>query len=373
MRVELRPLASGTPGEGRLLLKGWEGETTSLQLSIQESQEQQFLHQGKTWSTKAHSFELASLEEADDQRLQVLLDSTIIDPLLELPGSTQYLLTLQDTQGTQDQGVIRLSRDLMPSSAAGSAPSTGGSSALHSPTVAETAPEPMPEPEVKAIPEPEADPEPVQVPEVEVPPAPASEANKRGPWLFLLLGLLLLAAVAFGAWYWFSNNAGNAGADPVVQESVEEEESNEAEEGPVEVEEDADLPTEEAPAEETGSSSAGPAPACSIEALDEQDELAFVQGCSQADMTPEALLSVIEAARDAERCGVARRLYANRAIAGDATIALAYAREYDPAYHQASTCFTAADAETASYWYQIVLDTDPDNSEAQARFEELSE
>lgn len=155
MRIELRPLESGTPGEGRLLLKGWKGETTSLQLSIQESQDQQFLHPEKTWSTKAHSFELASLEETDDQRLQVVLDSTIIDPLLELPGSTQYLLALQDTQGTQAKGVIRLSRDLMPSSAAGSAPSTGGSSALYSPPVAEKAPEP----EVKVEPEPEAEPE----------------------------------------------------------------------------------------------------------------------------------------------------------------------------------------------------------------------
>jgi hypothetical protein len=163
MRVELRPLESGTPGEGRLLLKGWKGETASLQLSIQESQDQQFLHPGKTWSTKAHTFELASLEEAGDQRLQVLLDSTIIDPLLELPGSTQYLLTLQDAQGIKDQGVIKLSRDLMPSSASGSTPSTGGSSVLHSPSVAEKAPEPTPEPEIKV----DAEPEPAQVPEVE--------------------------------------------------------------------------------------------------------------------------------------------------------------------------------------------------------------
>lgn len=383
MRVELRPLESGTPGQGRLLLKGWKGATTSLKLSIQESQDQQFLHPGKTWSTKSHSFELASLEEADAQRLQVLLDSTIVDPLLELPGSTQYLLTLQDDQGTQDQGVIRLSRDLMPSSAAGSAPAAGASSVLHSP--AAPAMQEPPEPEIKAPPEPEVEPEvetePAQVPEVEVPPAPASQASKRGPLLLLLLGLLLLAAVAFGAWYWFSNNADMAGTGPAAQESVEEEESVDEPESIKEdenidgSEEDADVSSEETIQESIdesiAASPAGPAPACSIEALEEQDELAFVQGCSQAEVTPEALLSVIEAARDAEHCGIARRLYANRAIAGDANIALAYAREYDPVYHQASTCFTAADAETASYWYQIVLDIEPDNSEAQARFEEL--
>lgn len=380
MRVELRPLESGTPGQGLLLLKGWKGAMPSLKLSIQESQDQQFLQPDKTWSTKAHAFELASLEEADGQRFQVILDSAIIDPLLELPGSTQYLLTLEDAQGNQGQGVIKLSRDLMPSSAAGVAPSSNASSVLHTPPVAENTPEPASEPEVSSSPAPEAEPEPepIPTPEVATPPAPESETSKRGPLLFLLLGLLLLVVVALGTWYWFSQNAENAESNPVAQESVEEdtpeEEESLTQEGSIETdEEDANTPAEEDMNESSTTSSAVPAPACSVEALEQQDELAFVQGCSEADMAAEELLSVIEAARDAEHCGIARRLYANRAIAGDANIALAYAREYDPASHQANACFAVADAETASYWYQVVLDNDPDNREAQARFEELGE
>lgn len=396
MRVELRPLESGTPGQGRLLLTGWSGATTTLQLTIQESQNQQFLHPDKAWSTKPHSFEVASLEDADAERLQVVLDSTIIDPLLELSGSTQYQLTLQDAQGVHVQGVIRLARGLMPSSAAGSTPSAGASTALHSPPAAEKtselipepapapAPELAPEPEIQAPPPPEPESKPEPEPEPEPTPAvettPASKANKRGPLLFLLLGLLLLAAVAFGAWYWFSNNADNSEDELVTQENTEEDRFEEADLSSEEnvqesidegIEEGIDESVDENIDESSAASPAGPAAACSIEALGEQDELAFVQGCSQADMAPEALLSVIEAARDANHCGIARRLYANRAIAGDATIALAYAREYDPVYHQASTCFSSADAETAGYWYQIVLDIEPENSEAQARFEEL--
>ncbi|MFP3342242.1 hypothetical protein R0J87_06975 [Halomonas sp. SIMBA_159] len=378
MRVELRPLESGTPGQGRLLLKGWEGATTTLQLTIQESQDQQFLHPGKTWSTKPHSFDVASLEEAGGEFLQVVLDGTIIDPLLELSGSTQYQLTLQDAQGVQAQGVIRLARGLMPSSAAGSMPSAGSNTALHSPSVVEKTPDPapVPEPEVKVPPEHEPEPAPEPAPVA----APPSQTSKRGPLLFLLLGLLLLAAVAFGAWYWFSNNANSVGAEPVTQESTEEEDSDISEEETEasseesvqeSIDETIDTSADASADENSAESLAGPAMACSVEALGEQDELTFVQGCSQADMTSEALLTVIEAARDANHCGIARRLYANRAIAGDATIALAYAREYDPAYHQASTCFSAADAETAGYWYQIVLDIEPENSEAQARFEEL--
>lgn len=393
MRVDLRPLESGMPGQGRLLLTGWSGATTTLQLMIQENQDKQFLHPDKSWSTKPHSFEVASLEEADAERLQVVLGSTIIDPLLELPGSTQYMLTLQDAEGTKAESVIRLSRNLMPSSAAGAGPSASVNSVLQTPTVEKT---PEPEPALKPEPESVVTTPSEHEPEKTRPdPAPVEETyvdgktSKRGPLLFILAALLLLAAVAFGAWYWFSNN--NTDPEPVIEETTEEkgteeentEEATEETGTEEEVTEEAsreeevteeELPeSTEEPLNNTASSSAVPATACSIEALDQQDELTFVQGCSEAEMTAGALLEVIEAARNADYCGVARRLYANRAIAGDATIALAYAREYDPAYHQESTCFASSDAETAGYWYQTVLDIDPDNSEAQARIEELSE
>ena len=43
------------------------------------------------------------------------------------------------------------------------------------------------------------------------------------------------------------------------------------------------------------------------------------------------MLGIIQAAREAGKCSIAQRLYANRAQAGDVPIALAYAQEYDPA------------------------------------------
>ncbi|VFS89313.1 Uncharacterised protein [Kluyvera cryocrescens] len=52
-------------------------------------------------------------------------------------------------------------------------------------------------------------------------------------------------------------------------------------------------------------------------------------------------------------------------------IALVYAGEYDPKYHQPSECFKEPDKDTAAYWYETVLQTEPDNQTAKQRLEEL--
>ena len=54
----------------------------------------------------------------------------------------------------------------------------------------------------------------------------------------------------------------------------------------------------------------------------------------------------------------------------DVPIALAYAQEYDPAGYKENACFKA-DAATAAYWYQAVLDKDKDNAQALARLKDL--
>ncbi|WP_426236804.1 hypothetical protein [Pseudomonas sp. TWP3-2] len=98
---------------------------------------------------------------------------------------------------------------------------------------------------------------------------------------------------------------------------------------------------------------------------------AFVQTCIKAAPDSAKLLEIINQAKAGKHCGVAQRLYANRAQAGDALIANAYAREYDPKYLKASECFPTADNATAAYWYETILTQDPNNAEAKQRFEEL--
>jgi hypothetical protein len=113
------------------------------------------------------------------------------------------------------------------------------------------------------------------------------------------------------------------------------------------------------------------AQACTLDSMNSLPELTFVQTCIKAAPDSAKLLEIINQAKASKHCGVAQRLYANRAQAGDTLIANAYAREYDPKYLKASECFPAADNATAAYWYETILTQDPNNAEAKQRFEEL--
>jgi len=113
--------------------------------------------------------------------------------------------------------------------------------------------------------------------------------------------------------------------------------------------------------------------ACSAGALkDTNDDLAFIQSCLQSEPASNEILNAITAAKQARRCNVVQRLYAYRAQAGDAAVAYAYAREYDPDGFSSGGCIESADAETASYWYEIALDHDPGHGEARQRLEALT-
>ena len=79
---------------------------------------------------------------------------------------------------------------------------------------------------------------------------------------------------------------------------------------------------------------------------------------------------MIENAKKMNACGVAQRLYANKAQSGNAEIAFAYAKEYDSAFSKGEGCFKL-DKETALYWYETGLVADPNNTEAKKRIEEL--
>ena len=101
-----------------------------------------------------------------------------------------------------------------------------------------------------------------------------------------------------------------------------------------------------------------------------EDELAFIQACLKTNPDTKQLLQVIENAKKINACGVAQRLYANKAQSGNAEIAFSYAKEYDSAFSKGEGCFKL-DKETALYWYETGLVADPNNTEAKKRIEEL--
>lgn len=345
IRVDLLALDPNIPGQARLAVKKWSGANEKLEFSIQRNQDQLFLQGGQNWSNNPFWFQVARFNlGADEGVLETLIGPDVVDPLLEGSGSSNYRIELRERDGgLADQGVVRPGQGLLSSIAGGATRSiydSGNLSAPEAPLVIPDMPslklsEPQPAAEpVNAAPEPE----PMTAEPVVTEPA----THKKRSLLPLILGLLILLTIALGLWFWLKKPAAEA---------------------PVEA-----PPAATEPAAASEPVAAGP---CTLESMASQNELSFVQNCIREAPDSTALLEIIATAKTAGHCGIAQRLYANRAQAGDVQIAHAYAREYDPQFHQPSTCFAEADAATAAYWYETILTSAPDDTQARQRFEEL--
>ncbi|MGJ7513148.1 hypothetical protein ACSFE6_02260 [Pseudomonas baetica] len=335
IRVDLLTLEPNVPGQARLTVKKWQGGEEQLEFSIQRNQDGYYLQDHKAWSSNPFWFKVSRFNlTANGEALEAQVGPSVIDPLLEGGANSQFQIELREQSlGHADKGVVRPGVGLLPSTAGGQTRSTYGAAELTTPS--EPAPEipDLPELTLSTI-EPEVELESVLTePPYTPPPAPVKKSNKG--LIGLLIVVLLLAA---GAGFWFYKR-------PSAPASV------------------ATTPAA-APA-------GADAQACTLESMNSLPELTFVQTCIKAAPDSAKLLEIINQAKASKHCGVAQRLYANRAQAGDALIANAYAREYDPKYLKASECFPAADNATAAYWYETILAQDPNNAEAKQRFEEL--
>ena len=347
IRIDLLSLEQNTPGYARLVIKKWQGTSEQLEFSIQRNQDAHFLQAGQQWSNNPFWFKVARFNlGADGESLETQVGPEVVDPLLIGSSSANYRLELRSQDGSRnDQGVVtRNDPNLLPSSASGTTRSSGGSAELNV------------RPEIPDLPELQLTLDPVPVietpePETTQPVAPSTMVpvveKKKSSLLPLIVTLLMLLVFgAAAAWYWL---------------------------GKSEVEPQASVPATNTTASnsEQSTTAAAPATPCSAENMNSLSELVFVQGCVKQAPNSAELLDVIAVAKAGKHCGIAQRLYANRSQAGDVEVARAYAREYDPKYHQASECFAEADAATAAYWYETILGYTPDDSEAQQRFEEL--
>ena len=259
------------------------------------------------------------------------IGATLLDPLLATASQVQIQIKL--AAGEMRNTTLQLVRDeLLSSEARGETGNYSGSSMLATPET--------------AIP-------PVAVSETVVGPEPAAPIlhteerpqQKSSPSRLPAIGATVLTlAVIAGALWWF---LGRDKAPDIIPDVQAQQETPAAA---------AETPTHNN---------------CSVASLSSLNELDFVQSCVQDKLDSDKLLAIIQSAKEAKKCGVAQRLYANRAQGGDTKIALVYAGEYDPKYHQPSECFKEPDKDTAAYWYETVLQTEPDNQTAKQRLEEL--
>lgn len=341
LRIELKAAQSGQPGYGELTVHGWQEGGDGIELTVQRNQDGRYLGANGEWDTSPSWHGLDGLSLAEE-KLNGEVGPWLIDPLM-LDPQMAYMLQLRNEDGS-DKGVLRILGTLLSSKAA------GNSSHDEKKVERKTAPvvAPVVEPEPAPLPEPEAEPEPVELfldeplfaePEPDpVPPPPPVVEKKPSKLPLILIILLLVLALAAAAW-WFLLRKPSA---------------------------------DDTAAAPSATPTAGEAAVCSAQALSEgSEDLTFIQACLKSSPSSEQVLAVIAAAKEAKRCGVVQRLYAHKAQSGDAAIAYAYAREYDPQHHTGGGCIEAADGETAAYWYEIAVNNDPGNQDASQRLEEL--
>ncbi|MCV4263517.1 hypothetical protein [Pseudomonas capsici] len=331
--IKLTPLANPAPGRAFLQVRGWEHDAGNLEFAIQRNQDDHYLQHNQQWGNAPCWFAQHFVEDADGNSISYEAGPEIVDPLLSSVTSI-FNFRLRSPDGSaEDENPMRLAPGLN-SSLAVSATNVGAAQT----TVSLGQPQAIPQPVVEPVAEQPEEVQPLPAPIAE-PPTPAKSRTA-----LLLIGVLVLLAIAAGLWFWLKQSVAPEPVAPVATPTVA---------------------TEPVPA------LAVAAVPCSVEALSNETELNFVQGCIKQAPDSATLLKVIELAKANKQCGVAQRLYANRAQAGNVEVAQAYAREYDPKYLQPSACFTTADNATAAYWYETILSYQADNAEAAERLKEL--
>ncbi|WP_233234754.1 hypothetical protein [Bordetella sp. LUAb4] len=335
--ISFHPLPNRRAGYAELQIENWSGDAADVELSIRRNSSPAHLDAEGKWGGGQQWLRFGNGEMRAD-RLALEVGPAIVDAMLEAKRNSSFLIEVRRSGGALAKYPVRpFPNDVTPSTAAGEAPAQA--------TVVDVKP---------SIPEMPADAAPVAEPDsarataapvqAQAPTASQVENNpapKSKPIAAIIAGVLaLLIAAGVAAWFFLKKD--NA---PEPQ------------------------PKPEAP---VAAAAAPPvaAAACSKDNLASAPEMSFVQDCVRDVTDPAAMLAIIKAARDAGKCSIAQRLYANRAQAGSVPIALAYAQEYDPATYKENACFKA-DPATAAYWYRAVLEKDKDNAQAQARLKEL--
>ncbi|WP_313698905.1 hypothetical protein [Pantoea sp.] len=329
MLAKIFPCQPAVPGFAQLMirLRGEDALLANLNFTLCNN-EQNYLQPDGLWSPAPHVFTLNGGYEFN-KGSGFRIGPNLLDPLLA--SASQVQIQAQLASGATRNTTLQLVRDeLFSSGASGKTVNYGGRSVADAP---------IPAPEPETAPEKEAESTPPEPSRSPTAPRPKRRASII-PVIAAVLLVLLLAAAA--AW-WFH------GRDHTMPPAAEKQ---------------PETPAVAAAAKPDASE-------CSPANLTSQSELDFVQNCAQQKLDSDKLLSIIQAAKDARKCGVAQRLYAHSAQGGDTKVALAYAAEYDPQDHKASECFKTSDPDTAAYWYDTVLQTDPENQKAKQRLEEL--
>ncbi|MBI0037485.1 hypothetical protein H3T61_04515 [Gilliamella sp. B14384H2] len=346
LRIELE---GDKPGVAKFLAQKWSG-SADIDILIQRNQDGYYLSGLNQWGPEKNWHTVTSMS-VENEQLSGLVDEWLVDSLLSQENSVRFLAEIRDKQNQSyiDRGVINIAETVFPSSALITSPAifdeieqnTFEPNKVASNLVESDDSQPV-EPETEEqtiVVENEVKVEPEMESEIEVTPTstitqqavsdPQSTKAKSKLGLIIIIFVILLtfAGIGFAVWYFLFSQDKN----PLI--SLTQSNSQ-----------------------------------CNI-ANATTDDLSFIQQCLQSKPDAGAVIDVINQAKQANKCNIAQRLYANQSLL-NAKVALLYAKEYDVKFYQDNQCFKA-DKETAIYWYETSLNNDPNNELAKERLAEL--
>ena len=346
LRIELE---GDKPGFAKFLAQKWSG-SADIDILIQRNQDGYYLSGLNQWGPEKNWHTVTSMS-VENEQLSGLVDEWLVDSLLSQENSVRFLAEIRDKQNQSyiDRGVINIAETVFPSSALITSPAifdeleqnTFDPNKVASNLVESDDSQPVePETEEQTIGvENEVKVEPEMESEIEVTPSstitqqavsdPQSTKakSKLGLIIIIFVILLTLAGIGFAVWYFLFSQDKN----PLI--SLTQSNSQ-----------------------------------CNVDNVT-TDDLSFIQQCLQSKPDADAVIDVINQAKQANKCNIAQRLYANQSLL-NAKVALLYAKEYDVKFYQDNQCFKA-DKETAIYWYETSLNNDPNNELAKERLAEL--
>ena len=346
LRIELE---GDKPGVAKFFAQKWSG-SADIDILIQRNQDGYYLSGLNQWGPEKNWHTVTSMS-VENEQLSGLVDEWLVDSLLSQENSVRFLAEIRDKQNQSyiDRGVINIAETVFPSSALITSPAifdeleqnTFDPNKVASNLVESDDSQPVePETEEQTIGvENEVKVEPEMESEIEVTPSstitqqavsdPQSTKakSKLGLIIIIFVILLTLAGIGFAVWYFLFSQDKN----PLI--SLTQSNSQ-----------------------------------CNVDNVT-TDDLSFIQQCLQSKPDADAVIDVINQAKQANKCNIAQRLYANQSLL-NAKVALLYAKEYDVKFYQDNQCFKA-DKETAIYWYETSLNNDPNNELAKERLAEL--
>lgn len=303
------------PGHGLLRLGGTRLEPGPLAFSLMRNQgTAPFLGHGGQWqATEVWHVGEARAGEGADEVLMLPLGPELVDPIVALPTTVAFRLTLQADDGVKQASTLKVVRPLLGSSAA--APPTLPLPELASPKEPPPQPEPVVDPRGDTA-------EALRVPLVDIPAAPVPSPKALRPWI--QAGVLLLALAGGGLYTYlqcliptFGPARCQAPPVPLAPEVITAPPT---------------LP------ESVPSPSSAPAPAPT-------------KSC--ANLAAVACLALADGALAAREMERARQLYQDAARLGSLSANVRLARMYDPEGWSAEQSPVAQpDWDTAAYWYE---------------------